>query len=153
MRVAYFEKDLLLTLLWLPSFFLCWLQTSPEGDDEEVVEGGRPREARVWSVIQWPPRSCVATHRTAKLGPWPSTHGPWSVQPTRPLELFVIVDNGLSVKLSQIKRRQFFLFECTSMDQTPYNFSVRSARFKIIWSHPASHHIKLGSSRRQQKSN
>lgn len=78
---------LLLTLPWLTKLFSCCLQTSPEGDDEEVFESCRPWEARVWPVIQWPPGSCVTTHCTAKLGPRPSTHGPWSVQLTRPLQL------------------------------------------------------------------
>lgn len=139
MHVVHPEKDILFTPVSVAScFILCCLQTSPEGDDEEVVESSRPREARVWPVIQWPPGSSVATHCTAKLGPWPPTHGPWSVPPVLPLELLVIVDTGISDKFSQHNRCHttciFYLFwvHC-HVANTIFFFFQLKAQFKIMW--------------------
>lgn len=143
MRVAHLEKNLLLTPLWLPSFFLCCPQTSPAGDDEKVVKSSRPWETRVWPVIQWPPGSSVATHCTTKLGPWPSTHGPWSVQPTT-MKPLMIVDTVLFVKFFQLnKSHKTFLFEC----KIYIIFQQKHKIWILLWSYPASHHIKLGSNR------
>lgn len=122
-------------LTLIASFFLWCLQTSPEGDDEEVVESSRPREARVWPVIQWPPRSCVATHRTAKLGPWPSTYGPWSVQPMQPFELFVMTMACMS-SYPKLKGGNFFFvwvhlhgedFKSSTVTQHPITLNSRAA--------------------------